>query len=39
MKSDYPGNIKLSSEYLDTIVDSLKGINYNSDNILNSPEW
>jgi len=39
MKSDYPGNIKLSSEYLDIIVDSLKGIKYNSDSILNSPRW
>lgn len=39
MESDYVGNIKLNSEYLDEIVESLRGKPYDPNEICNSPEW
>jgi UDP-sulfoquinovose synthase len=39
MESDYVGDIKLNSEYLDEIVESLRGKSYNPEMICNSPVW
>ena len=39
MKSDYVGDIKLNSEYLDEIVESLRGKSYDATAICNSPVW
>lgn len=39
IKSDYAGNIKLNSKYMDQIVDSLKNYPYLPEKINNSPRW
>ena len=39
MESDYVGDIKLNSEYLDEIVESLRGKSYDPNKICNSPVW
>ena len=39
MKSDYKGKNLINSEYTDTIVDSLRGMDYDKNLICNSPRW